>query len=369
MKIIPVFCFPVILFTAASQDLVVNGGFETYSSCPSTLGHFYTQAWGSPVERATPDLYATCALKNDPAHPSSFWSQVTPYKGEAHAGIVVFKEENKYREYMATRLTMPLQENVEYTVEMAVAIPYLSHLQASRLQVLFSERIPIEVDGWRLDEEPSLEFELDSLRSDGSWLLIKGTYLAEGGETCLTIGNFSTDKQTVSTVIKGRNSEEHKGMHNLAYLCIDEVKVYVTPEEEEIAVEPPAEEETIPLVLQTIVLQNLAFATNDAALAEEGIAELDELVDILTDQPEQQVSIQGHTDNTGSPERNLELSRQRAESVATYLTEHGIGPDRITTAGHGDAKPIATNDTETGRALNRRVEIRLFVDAPVGDGE
>ena len=75
------------------------------------------------------------------------------------------------------------------------------------------------------------------------------------------------------------------------------------------------------------------------------------------------IHIVGHTDNTGSAEHNLRLSQRRADSVASYLSSHGVSYSRLLTYGHGEDEPRATNSTEYGRKLNRRVE--LYINALV----
>ena len=68
----------------------------------------------------------------------------------------------------------------------------------------------------------------------------------------------------------------------------------------------------------------------------------------------------GHTDNIGQPEANKTLSQARAEAVRRQLIEYGCHPEKISAFGYGDLKPVAPNDTEEGRQLNRRVEITLM---------
>ena len=80
----------------------------------------------------------------------------------------------------------------------------------------------------------------------------------------------------------------------------------------------------------------------------------------MKDYSELDALIEGHTDNTGDNAYNLELSQKRAEAVKKYLTEHGIDPVRLTPKGYGDAQPIADNSTPQGRAMNRRVEVKLY---------
>jgi outer membrane protein OmpA-like peptidoglycan-associated protein len=82
--------------------------------------------------------------------------------------------------------------------------------------------------------------------------------------------------------------------------------------------------------------------------------------------PTMRVRIVGHTDSTGSEAINNPLSLDRAQSVRDYLATRGIAPSRVETAGHGEREPVASNDTEEGRARNRRVEIFLREPAPQG---
>lgn len=86
---------------------------------------------------------------------------------------------------------------------------------------------------------------------------------------------------------------------------------------------------------------------------------LDEIVGILNDYPDYYMTIDGYTDNTGNAERNLELSKLRANSVRDYFISKGVAADRLVADGHGDANPVASNKTSAGRAKNRRVEMDL----------
>jgi outer membrane protein OmpA-like peptidoglycan-associated protein len=87
---------------------------------------------------------------------------------------------------------------------------------------------------------------------------------------------------------------------------------------------------------------------------------------VLREYDQTQVEVSGHTDSTGSDEHNRDLSQRRAESVAEYLASQGIARERLVPEGYGEAYPIADNGTESGRAQNRRVEIRLSPLAGAG---
>lgn len=86
---------------------------------------------------------------------------------------------------------------------------------------------------------------------------------------------------------------------------------------------------------------------------------LDDLIIYLQDNKETAVLIQGHTDNVGSEQDNLDLSLRRAEAVKTYLVGGGVSAERISSEGLGENQPKATNDSDANRAQNRRVEIGI----------
>jgi len=112
-------------------------------------------------------------------------------------------------------------------------------------------------------------------------------------------------------------------------------------------------------VEKTIVLQNVNFETGSAVLTGQATHVLDEIASALKGQPNIHVEIAGHTDSTGAPAFNMTLSQQRAESVRQYLIGKGIDTARMSTKGFGDTQPLVSNDSEAGRAQNRRVEFKI----------
>ncbi len=111
---------------------------------------------------------------------------------------------------------------------------------------------------------------------------------------------------------------------------------------------------------KSFVLQNIFFQTGSAVLLKSSFAELKKLQQTLVDHPSMKIEISGHTDNTGTDEINEKLSEERAKAVHQYLIDHNIDSSRLTYAGHGSSKPIASNDTEQGRKQNRRTEFRIL---------
>lgn len=111
---------------------------------------------------------------------------------------------------------------------------------------------------------------------------------------------------------------------------------------------------------ETVVLKNVFFDTDKYILKDESKIELDRLVGLLIKNSRIKIEIGGHTDNQGSKEHNITLSQNRSNAVMTYLVEHGIDKARLTGKGYGMSKPIATNENEDGRALNRRTEFKII---------
>ncbi|OYW20422.1 MAG: hypothetical protein B7Z54_01185 [Sphingobacteriales bacterium 12-47-4] len=108
-----------------------------------------------------------------------------------------------------------------------------------------------------------------------------------------------------------------------------------------------------------LVLRNVFFDVNKFDLRTESQSELDKLASLLKDNPGLTIQINGHTDAVGNAAANQKLSENRAAAVVRYLVEQGIAATRLSYKGFGATQPLASNDTEEGRALNRRTEMKV----------
>jgi len=113
------------------------------------------------------------------------------------------------------------------------------------------------------------------------------------------------------------------------------------------------------------IRQQVKFATGKYAVLSASYKLLDEVAQVLKDQPQMKVRVEGHTDNKGTEQANLRLSQRRADSVKAYLVKRGIDGKRLDAKGYGPTKPVASNKTEKGRTQNRRTE---FVIVEQGAG-
>lgn len=112
--------------------------------------------------------------------------------------------------------------------------------------------------------------------------------------------------------------------------------------------------------IRLIMPGNITFATDSTSLQSSFTSVLNSVVQVVKEFDETLLQINGYTDSTGSFEYNQKLSEQRADSVARYFLNNGIAPGRIRTEGKGPRDPVASNDTASGRAQNRRVELNLI---------
>jgi OOP family OmpA-OmpF porin len=135
--------------------------------------------------------------------------------------------------------------------------------------------------------------------------------------------------------------------------------------EEEEAPPPPPEPEPLPEILSDIgdpcegiiQVRTIRFDFDSAEIRTDAMPVLDALATALRRCPQRLIRVEAHTDSIGSEQYNLALSDRRAASVYTYLTEHGVPTSMLESKGYGESEPVASNDTEEGRAMNRRVEL------------
>lgn len=119
-----------------------------------------------------------------------------------------------------------------------------------------------------------------------------------------------------------------------------------------------------PPVSKRIVLRGVNFDFDKSTIRPDSRPVLDEAAEILKENPDVRISVEGHTDSVGSEEYNEKLSVRRAEAVFRYLVNHGVPPERMEVIGYGERRPVADNDTEGGRAQNRRVELHVIGQPP-----
>lgn len=170
---------------------------------------------------------------------------------------------------------------------------------------------------------------------------------AVGGEVVHTAGNFSVLRATRNGVEVW--AEVQAGTGRIYFLHIVERE----------AMQQVIQADAMGAAIDKdgFIALDVHFATAKADILPESQPLIDQIVSLLRQRPSLKLGVEGHTDNTGTPAANQQLSLARAQSVVASLTGAGIAANRLTSAGFGQDKPIADNRTEEGRAKNRRVEL------------
>lgn len=344
-------CFLSASFTSTAQNLVPNPGFEMVVNLPNKYnrGIYNTKYWRTPTF-ASPDYFHADGDKVTGTPKNDFGNQA-PHSGKAYAGICLT---NEYVEYIAVNLTDTLRQGQEYQVELYISRANTSIGSIDEFGVLLTNKNRLSMDVKGIAQKPSVDFlNKSDFRNKSNWIKLSATYVAEGFETVIILGHFIYD---------------HPGGIKLSsHYYIDDVSVTPIGTENDTDQESEikdtillVKEETpgtfSPEVGKPTALKNSFFASNESELLPESFAELDKLVDYLNDNSNTTIEISGHTDNTGSENQNKKLSEARAKAISEYLVSKGIDSSRIQYEGNGSSKPVATNNTEEGKQLNRRVE-------------
>lgn len=359
-----------------TRNLVYNPSFEDHTDCPRKVDALGTMTivdgWYQPTSGSA-DYYNICGSRECGIPKNKLGIQ--PVRtGSGYCGIYCSKTD--YREYLQTQLKEPLVAGRRYRLSFFVSLSEYSPHMVATIGGLFTQsrisdttfgvlmRKSNQKVGGHLQQtistyyQPQVVNPTDNLLSDTEkWSNISGEFVAEGGEQFLTIGNFYP--ATTSNFVERRGDFILPG----AYYYIEDVSVVCLDCTEPDTIEkidntiPPHEEYTVG---STLILRDLYFDFDKSTLLQQSYNELVKLMDLLNRYPKMKIEIAGHTDNRGTAEYNMKLSENRARAVLNYLIDHGIEGKRLSYTGYGKSRPISTNDTEEGRANNRRVEVTIL---------
>ena len=147
------------------------------------------------------------------------------------------------------------------------------------------------------------------------------------------------------------------------FFALGEVREASDPYTLQIPLMPiPKEASLVPAASAPVILRNIFFATGSAELQPASLPELQRLLQLLRENPHLRIQINGHTDDIGTETDNLHLSTLRAQAVLRFLTQQGIAPERLKSAGFGESKPLFPNDSPANRSRNRRTEFVVLTN-------
>lgn len=357
------FIFLILSTVTHGQGLVLNGSFEEFRSCPLDFNqsNLFTISNWSQVGIGTPDYFNACSRQV--GVPKNVFGNEPAHSGAGYAGLILYSIKDKeYREYLQTKLTSKLKKGDVICVEAFISCAENAQCVADQLGFHFSDQPFSSLDGLSLNIEPSVNSpKLFFFDNPNGWLKIGNVYVAQGGEEYLTIGNFSSDKNT--RVL--RRTAQNVGFSEWAYVYVDDVSVKQVKRKEECSCENNLLTDLVtdpPNQLKEVEDQQfdkLFFDFDRSELTDESIAKLINVYTYMRKNEHVKMIISGHTDARGSDAYNLELSKNRASAAIQFLENKGIDSKRMEIEYFGASNPVSSNESDDGRAQNRRVEFRL----------
>jgi len=364
------FVISLILFSSHSfsQNLLLNGNFEEENICTEYKVNCAPEAW----------------LTNDDVFNNYFKDAGRAYEG-FHCMSLEAGHVKKYykRTFIRSQLLCGLKKENKYRIEFYIK---------SRYPILDSIGVLFSADDFLFDRRPLQAVQPSfyvgevnkQIKNDSSWQKISFDYSAKGGESFITIGNFSKRDITGGA---GKSIEPHFFVFIDAVslvpvsanesLCDDwqstMADIYDQDERHEFLrrkVIANRRHEPVPGVrearkvawIDTLVLQEVLFETGRAELQRESYLLLDSFCRRATGGKIDSVVVEGHTDSRGTEEMNSRLSSDRVQTVLNYFASRTfVRPNRIFARAWGESKPVADNHTSKGRQRNRRVVVFVYI--------
>lgn len=358
LHIILTLIFASALTVPAQEDNIIpNSSFEEYSGVP--LGWFYNgnqfsrlvKYWYSPT-LASPDAFGPDIIVPKHWQKKGFGEQKANF-GASYCGITLYgcaQGKPHCREYIQIQLNESLVKGQKYSLNYQLAHLEMS-LFINKIGAFFSLDEIKQNDDEVIRQNPQVYSDIILRPHKDQWQKVEMSFVADSSYNYITLGNFFEDDETKVL------DDEHK--YEFAYYYFDEIVLVK---------EPPYIAQAVPEddlskqsleVGKKIQLKNIYFDLDKSDLLPRSFVELNKLKKILSENPEMNIEIHGHTDIQGESDYNIDLSMQRSKSVTNYLISKGIDPTRIDFKGFGSDAPIADNTDELGRKLNRRVEILI----------
>lgn len=358
---------PVLaVFCAPAQNLVQNGSFEKMTYCPTNFNQQQLRTvehWNQASE-GTPDYFNKCSDKV--GVPNNVFGEESAQHGDGYMGFASYSPgKRNYREYIQSKLTRPLAAGEQVCVEFYVSAADYSMYVIDGIGACLSKD---KISHSRNDIIPCTTAvdnpRLNMLDEAKGWMLLADRYEARGGEEFITIGNFRKDSEL--KVLRRTREMGATEVSQWAYIYVDNVVVrpVTSPSDCHCTIpllaagvhDPPLELDEV----EQLTFDAVLFDYDRDELTDTARLQLDQIFKLMRSQGALSMEVSGHTDIMGSDMYNVELSRRRAEKVIGYLRNLGIAEARLKINYFGRTQPVAPNDTDEGRAQNRRVEFRVI---------
>ncbi len=384
MKQIYIFLILFISIGVYAQDdnLLENGGFESTKGKSKGLGNIeVSEGWFSPTSSKA-DLFSIESKIPELLTSGNKFGKEDPKNGDKYAGIVAFSYGDKVqRSYISAQMKYPMQKGMKYCVSMNVSLSELSKYASNQLAFQFTSKALQQDKGAIIGPSHVLHPQKKVISATYGWEKICGTFIAEGGEKFVTIGNFSTNDATRNEKT-GKNN--YKGAPVIAaYYFIDDIQIKpIDPKKNcdcggsQEQVSDAFYHKIIMLeekmdAMQRIEAHTTFFPFGQAQLQEANKATINVVIDLMKINPEYKLELFGHIDSLEqmfSLKRPAfaDLAHKRIRSVMEYMISEGIQKERFIATPTDIVEPneeiLAEDDEHLKNAKNRRVMFKVVLE-------
>ena len=373
-----------ISFTIFSQDdnLLENGSFESLKGKVKDIGSIeIARGWYSPSPIKA-DLFTKENKNPNLLTSGNSFGKEEPKQGENYAGIVAFSYNDKVpRSYLATQIAQPMIKGMKYCVTMYVSLAEASKYACNQLAFNFSSK-PLEQKdkGSIITASHILHPQKKVINASYGWEKICGTYIAEGGEKFITIGNFTNNEGTTNE--KTPKNTAFKGVQAIAaYYYIDDIHISMIDPKQNCKCYEGDNTKSDAFYHKVIVLEDhlnpqqrieahtTFFPFGQAALQEANKATLRVICEIMKNNPDFKLELFGHIDSLEQIYAQkrpafADLSKKRIRSVMEFFIENGIDVNRLIGTPTDEVEPneeiTAEDDESLIMAKNRRVMFKVI---------
>lgn len=364
------------------NNFIENGSFESTKGKLKGLGGIdIAEGWFSPTS-AKADVFINENKIPEIATGANKFGKEEPKNGDKYAGIVAFSYGDKMqRTYLSKEMKYPMQKGMKYCVSMYVSLAELSKYASNQLAFQFTSKALQQEKGALIGPSHILHPQKKVISASYGWEKICGTYVAEGGEKFVTIGNFTNNEGTKN---EKTGKTTFKGIPVIAaYYYIDDINILQTDPKKNCdcggnqdQVSDAFYHKIIMLedrmdAIQRIEAHTTFFPFGQALLQEANKATINVVIDLMKNNPEYKLELFGHID---SVEQVLSLKRpafadlahKRIRSVMEYMISEGITKERFIATPTDVVEPneeiLPEDDEHLKNAKNRRVMFKVVLE-------
>ena len=397
-KSLLVFIILLFITEAYGQNLIINGSFEIIQDSSLVLPCQYTRD-GNIFSRAFLGWQSHHSVTVDALVVKSTTSNcfpIIPHSGNKMAGFIAYHPyadsgySFDYHEMVGGSFKQPLEFGKKYRFSFwlytddSIGYKHLRSVLGNEAQKVYNVNIDSldirlstteianKIHCSKLNNNPNYRPQFHVAISQNKvnqaiWKQYLFDFVADSSYQYFTIGNFKADSLTKTSISKSLSQRldsinlglfQRKNTKRVFFEKSKRIAYYLV---DDFYCAPSINTAIVLTENQPYSMRSLVFSANKSEILPTSYPELDELYAAFEKMPlTSKLCIEGHTDNIGDEKMNLALSQKRSEAVASYLIKKGIVPNRLKIQGIGSSKPIASNDSEINRKLNRRVEVKII---------